>query len=79
MNEINQNIKLKEIAVVGTGAIGSVVGGLLAHAGEDVTLIARQAHVDAINKNGLFIDCILGEFTVNIKAAQKLDFRSKLV
>lgn len=74
----NQNIKPK-IAVVGAGAIGSVVGGLLARAGEDVTLIARQAHVEAINKNGLFIDGILGEFTVNVKASEKLDFRPDIV
>jgi 2-dehydropantoate 2-reductase len=43
---MNQNVKPR-IAVVGAGAIGSVVGGLLARAGEDVTLIARQAHVEA--------------------------------
>jgi 2-dehydropantoate 2-reductase len=35
------------IAVIGAGAIGSVIGGLLSKAGEDVTLIARKPHVDA--------------------------------
>ena len=29
----------KRIAVVGTGALGGYVGGYLAHAGHDVTLI----------------------------------------
>jgi 2-dehydropantoate 2-reductase len=75
---MNQIIKPR-IAVVGAGAIGSIVGGLLAHAGQDVTLIARRAHVEAINKNGLFVDGILGEFTVSVKAAEKLDFRPDMV
>ena len=41
------------IAVVGAGAIGSYFGGLLARAGCKVTLIGRQRHVDAINRDGL--------------------------
>jgi 2-dehydropantoate 2-reductase len=41
------------IAVVGAGAIGSYFGGLLARAGRKVTLIGRQRHVDAINRDGL--------------------------
>lgn len=46
-----------KIAVIGAGAMGSVTGGLLARAGNDVTLIDvwRQG-VDAINTNGLRID-----------------------
>lgn len=75
---MNQNTEPK-IAVVGAGAIGSVLGGLLARAGEDVTLIARQAHVEAIKRNGLLIDGVLGEFTVNVDAAEKLDFRPDIV
>lgn len=39
--------------VVGAGAVGGVVGGLLADAGEDVTLIARGQHLDAMRSNGL--------------------------
>jgi len=39
--------------VVGAGAVGGVVGGLLANAGHDVTLIARGRHLDAIRSNGL--------------------------
>ena len=35
-----------KIAVIGAGAIGSLVGGLLSRAGEDITLIGRKAHVD---------------------------------
>lgn len=39
--------------VLGAGAVGGVVGGLLAHSGEDVTLVARGAHLDALRTGGL--------------------------
>jgi 2-dehydropantoate 2-reductase len=39
--------------VVGAGAVGGVVGGLLANTGDDVTLVARGAHREAIAANGL--------------------------
>lgn len=45
-----------EIAVVGAGAVGCFFGGRLAQAGHPVTLIGRSAHVDAINRDGLWID-----------------------
>jgi 2-dehydropantoate 2-reductase len=41
------------ICIVGAGAIGGYLGVKLALAGEDVTLIARGAHLEAIKKNGL--------------------------
>lgn len=50
-----------KIAVVGAGAIGGYLGGLLARAGHDVTLIARGAHRDAIRSNGLTIQSRDGE------------------
>ena len=40
-------------AVVGAGAVGSYYGAMLARAGHPVTLIARAAHVQAINAGGL--------------------------
>jgi 2-dehydropantoate 2-reductase len=42
-----------KICVVGAGAIGGYMGVKLALAGNDVTLIARGAHLEAIKKNGL--------------------------
>ena len=36
------------IAIVGAGAVGGYFGARLAHAGRDVTFIARRAHLDAI-------------------------------
>jgi len=41
------------IAIVGAGAIGAYLGAKLALAGEDVTLIARSSHLEAMQKNGL--------------------------
>ena len=47
-----------KIAVYGAGAMGTVLGALLAKTGADVTLITRnQAHVDGLNKNGAKILC----------------------
>jgi len=41
------------VAVLGAGAVGCYFGGMLARAGHAVTLIGRQAHVDAFNAGGL--------------------------
>jgi 2-dehydropantoate 2-reductase len=58
----------KNVVAVGAGAVGSYYGGLLARAGVPVTLIARPAHVDAINKDGLFLDTTTFKETVRVKA-----------
>lgn len=41
--------------VIGAGAIGGVVGGRLAEHGNDVLLVARGAHHDAIAADGLLV------------------------
>jgi 2-dehydropantoate 2-reductase len=45
-----------KIAVMGAGAVGCYYGGMLARAGHEVTLIGRQAHVDAVLRDGLDLD-----------------------
>ena len=42
-----------KICVVGAGAIGGLLGARLAVAGEEVTLVARGAHLEAIRARGL--------------------------
>ena len=42
-----------KIAIIGVGAIGGFVGGRLAHAGEDVTFIARGANLEALRTRGI--------------------------
>lgn len=45
-----------KIAVMGAGGIGGYVGGRLAQAGQDVTLIARGPHLAALQADGLRLD-----------------------
>lgn len=58
-----------KIAVVGAGAMGSVYAGLLADGGNEVWAIdVWQAHVDAINNNGLRVEGASGDRTVRLNA-----------
>ncbi|HEU4457713.1 MAG TPA: 2-dehydropantoate 2-reductase [Methylibium sp.] len=41
-----------KLAIVGAGAIGGLLGARLAHAGEDVTFVARNKNLAAIRANG---------------------------
>ena len=56
------------IAVMGAGSIGGYFGGMLARGGNDVTLIARGANLQAINDHGLKIVTDDEEFTVHCQA-----------
>lgn len=49
-------METEHVAVVGAGAVGCYFGGMLARAGVAVTLIGREPHVDAINRDGLFLE-----------------------
>jgi len=60
------------IAVVGAGAVGCYFGGMLARAGAPVTLIGRAQHVEAIKRDGLFIDSIHFKEHVSISASTEL-------
>jgi len=57
------------IAVFGTGGVGGYFGGLLAHAGHEVTFIARGEHLHAIQANGLQVKSVNGDFTVRLAQA----------
>lgn len=48
------------IAVMGAGGIGGYVGGRLAQAGQEVALIARGAHLAALQRDGLKIETPAG-------------------
>jgi 2-dehydropantoate 2-reductase len=52
------------IAVFGTGGVGGYFGGRLAQAGEEVVFIARGDHLRAIQTDGLRIESLQGDFTV---------------
>ncbi|MBN2307794.1 MAG: ketopantoate reductase family protein [Candidatus Hydrogenedentes bacterium] len=49
------------VLILGAGAMGSAVGGFLADAGHEVTLVGRQSHMRAVEERGLFITGIWGE------------------
>ena len=53
-----------KIGIMGAGAIGSVIGGMLARQGHKVTLVGRKPHIDEIRKNGLHISGIWGDYTI---------------
>lgn len=59
-----------KIAIVGTGAMGSVYAALLGDAGNEVWAIDRwQEHVDAINAHGLRVEGASGDRTVRLPAS----------
>jgi 2-dehydropantoate 2-reductase len=45
-----------KIAVMGAGGVGGYYGAVLARAGEDVTFIARGAHLQAMRQHGLKLE-----------------------
>ena len=61
-----------KIVVMGAGAVGCYFGGMLARAGHDVTLIARPNHVQAIQKDGLWMDCLSFKESVSVHATTEL-------
>lgn len=68
-----------EIAVIGSGAIGSTVAAYLHKSGVSVTLVGRPDQVRAINQKGLRIHGARGEETFFIPAQVSLDKEYPLV
>ena len=65
------------IAVLGSGAIGSVVGGMLTNAGIDVTLVDQwPAHVDAMKTHGLRLSGTCGEHAIAVRALHLHELQS---
>ena len=56
------------IAIMGAGGVGGCLGGLLAKAGNDVWLICRGEHLEAIKANGLKLVRPDSEFVVKVNA-----------
>jgi len=73
------NNNFKKIAVIGAGAVGSIIGGLLKKAGFNTTLIGRKPHIDMINKNGLIIKKAHDEIKININTSTKLNFKPDII
>ena len=59
---------MTRFAIMGAGAIGTWLGVALAEAGEDVTLVARGAHLEAMRAGGLVLRDASGARTVPVVA-----------
>jgi len=57
------------IAVFGAGGVGAYFGARLAEVGNEVSFVARGAHLDAIRTQGLRVDSVLGDMLVKPKTA----------
>jgi 2-dehydropantoate 2-reductase len=57
-----------KFVVYGTGAIGGVLAAGMHVAGDDVVCIARGAHLDAIQADGLRVDTPDGSTVVPVRA-----------
>lgn len=44
-----------KVCILGAGSLGSAIGGALALDGNEVHLIGRKAHMDAVNETGLVL------------------------
>jgi 2-dehydropantoate 2-reductase len=61
------------LVVIGSGGTGGYFGAKLARAGEDVTFVARGAHLQAIREHGIRIrSAVEGEWSVKVHAAETL-------
>jgi 2-dehydropantoate 2-reductase len=59
-----------KITVIGCGAMGSIYAALLASNGNEVHVVdGWQAHIDAINENGLRVEGASGDRTVRVSAS----------
>jgi 2-dehydropantoate 2-reductase len=58
------------IAIVGAGAVGGYFGARLARAGQDVAVVARGAHLEAIRRDGLQVKSpALGDIVARVTAS----------
>ena len=62
-----------KIAVIGAGAIGSLVAGYLAKAKEDILLVGRSSQVQVLNTNGLRIQGVRGSECIRLRSALQID------
>lgn len=68
-----------KMAVIGAGAIGSVVAAYLHKAGLEVVLVGKKDQVDVVNQSGLHIKGVRGEEIFKLRALTKLDREYELV
>jgi len=50
--------------IIGVGGVGGYYGGKIAKSGQKVTLVVRGKHLETIQKKGLQVNSIYGDFNV---------------
>jgi 2-dehydropantoate 2-reductase len=68
-----KTMKPEHIGIVGAGAVGCYFGAMLARAGVPVTLIGRAHHVEAMNRDGLFLEKSDFQGYVKVQASTEID------
>ena len=67
------------IGVIGAGAVGGAIAGLLARGGHDVEVTARGEHLAALQAGGLVLRGAWGDFTADVTASDVLTRGPELV
>lgn len=66
-----------KIAILGAGGVGGYYGGLFAHNGHKVCVLARTSNLSALQERGMQVRTPEGTFTVRVQASDDVkDFRA---
>lgn len=71
-----KDVNTMKYLVIGAGGTGGCIAGFMAKSKKDVTLIARGAHLEAIRKNGLKIEKLKGEESIEVNAMTEAEYIS---
>ncbi|HTJ36169.1 MAG TPA: 2-dehydropantoate 2-reductase [Dactylosporangium sp.] len=64
---------MSNVAIVGPGGVGGLLGGVLTRAGHDVVYVARPETAAALNERGMSVHSVqFGDFTVPARAVESL-------
>jgi 2-dehydropantoate 2-reductase len=55
------------VGIVGAGGVGGLIAGLLARAGDEVAVVAREKTRDALRERGIRVDSPLGVFAARVE------------
>ena len=62
-----------KVAVLGPGGVGGLLAAVLARAGEDVTVVARESTAQTISERGVFVrSAMFGDFDARTRACAQL-------
>ncbi|MDD2689902.1 MAG: 2-dehydropantoate 2-reductase [Candidatus Omnitrophica bacterium] len=68
-----------KIVIIGAGAIGGLAAGYLKIKGEDVSLVGHADAVEAIKNEGLRIQGLRGNFSIEIDASHQINSQAQLI